>query len=171
MLTSKQLNVRIAGVRRSTKAFRANIQELLIECAAHAYCDGQTTPFKHLYDAANGADRLGMARWAKSYGFSIIKADGKVGLMRDAKAKADFADGDALIAYLTAVDPATQQLANCELWFDMGNTTAKIAQDVDLAASLIALAKKMTKAKEAGKQVIAERVAVTAALKLVQEAV
>ena len=171
MLTSKQLNVRIAGVRRSTKAFRANIQELLIECAAHAYCDGQTTPFKNLYDAANGADRLGMARWAKSYGFSIIKADGKVGLMRDAKAKADFADGDALIAYLTAVDPATQQLANCELWFDMGNTTAKIAQDVDLAACLIALAKKMTKCKEAGKQVIAERVAVTAALKLVQEAV
>ena len=76
-----------------------------------------------------------------------------------------------MIAYLTAVDPATQQLANCELWFDMGNTTAKIAQDVDLAASLIALAKKMTKAKEAGSKVIINQIGVKAALKLVQEAV
>ena len=170
MLTTKQLNVRIAGVRRSTKAIRANIQELLMECAAHAYNDGQTTPFKNLFDAARGADRLGIARWAKKYGFALVKSDGKVGLIKAAKAQADFANGDALIEYLSATD-VDGNLTNSELWYDMGNTTATIAKDVDLAACLIALATKMEKAKTNGGKVITNQIAVKAALKKIQAAV
>ena len=156
MLTRKELNKKISGVRRSTKAFRANIQMLLIECAAHAYVDGQTTPMAQLYDAANGADRLAMAKWAQTFGFSQAKADGKFGLIRKAVSEAAFEDGDALIEYLT--EHATS-------WFDMGKTVSDIAKDVDLAVAIIALTKRCAKAKANGGKVTVEQIAVAAAFK------
>ena len=156
MLTRKELNKKISGVRRSTKAFRANIQMLLIECAAHAYADGQTTPMAQLYDAAAGADRLAMAKWAQTFGFSQVKADGKFGLIRAAVNDAAFDDGDALIEYLT--EHATS-------WFDMGKTKSDIAKDVDIAVAIMALAKRCAKAKANGGKITAEHIAVTAAFK------
>ena len=154
MLTRKELNKKISGVRRSTKAFRANIQMLLIECAAHAYVDGQTTPMAQLYDAAAGADRLAMAKWAQTFGFSQAKADGKFGLIRAAVNDAAFDDG--LIEYLT--EHATS-------WFDMGKSKSEIAKDVDIAVAIMALAKRCAKAKANGGKITAEHIAVTAAFK------
>jgi hypothetical protein len=131
MLTIKQLNPKIAGIRKSTKAMRANIQEVLIHAAANAYVSGDVTAFTKLFDATRGADQKAIAKWAQTYGFAILKAEGVFNVNKSMRRTADFADGDAVVAYLET-QPA---------WFELSASAKDITKELDVNKRLEALLK------------------------------
>ena len=135
MLTIKQLNPKIAGIRKSTKAMRASIQEVLIHAAANAFQSGDVTAFTKLFDATRGADQKAIAKWAQTYGFAILKADGVFNVNKSMRKTADFADGDAVLAYLE-----TQPT-----WYDMAASAKAIAKELDAVARIKSLTTQISK--------------------------
>ena len=135
MLTIKQLNPKIAGIRKSTKAMRANIQEVLIHAAANAFQSGDVTAFTKLFDATRGADQKAIAKWAQTYGFAILKADGVFNVNKSMRKTADFADGDAVVAYLE-----TQPT-----WYELAASAKQIAKELDAVARIKSLTSQITK--------------------------
>jgi len=131
MLTIKQLNPKIAGIRKSTKAMRANIQEVLIHAAANAFQSGDVTAFTKLFDATRGADQKAIAKWAQTYGFAILKEDGVFNVNKSMRKTADFADGDAVVAYLE-----TQPT-----WYELTASAKSIAKELDVNKRLESLLK------------------------------
>ena len=135
MLTIKQLNPKIAGIRKTTKAMRANIQEVLIHAAANAFQSGDVTAFTKLFDATRGADQKAIAKWAQTYGFAILKADGVFNVNKSMRKTADFADGDAVVAYLE-----TQPT-----WYELAASANQIAKELDAVARIKSLTSQITK--------------------------
>ena len=134
MLTQKQLVPKIAGVRKSTKAMRANIQEILVHAAGIAYQHGNVTSFTKLIDSTRGADQKAIMRWIRDNGFATFNTDkGVYNLNRTMQQEhADFADGDAVVAYLTNDVPA---------WYELQATTKAIAKELDVTKRLESLLK------------------------------
>ena len=135
MLTIKQLNPKIAGIRKTTKAMRANIQEVLIHAAANAFQSGDVTAFTKLFDATRGADQKAIAKWAQTYGYAILKADGVFNVNKSMRKTADFADGDAVVAYLE-----TQPT-----WYELAASANQIAKELDAVARIKSLTSQITK--------------------------
>ena len=139
MLTMKQLAPKIAGVRKSTKAIRANIQEIVVHAAANAYHSGDVTAFTKLIDATRGADQKAIMAWVRDYGFATYKSEaGAYSLNKTMRKNADFADGDAVVAYLTNKVPA---------WYELQATTETIARELDVNKRLESLIKSMREGK------------------------
>jgi len=132
MLTIKQLNPKIAGVRKSTKAMRANIQEILVHAAGNAFQSGDVTAFTKLIDATRGADQKAIMRWVRDYGFATYKSDaGVYNVNKTMRKSADFADGDAVVAYLE-----TQPT-----WYELAAGVKQIAKELDVNKRLESLLK------------------------------
>ena len=132
MLTIKQLNPKIAGIRKSTKAMRANIQEVLIHAAANAFQSGDVTAFTKLIDATRGADQKAIMHWVRDYGFATYKSDaGAYNVNKTMRKSADFADGDAVVAYLE-----TQPT-----WYELAASVKQIAKELDVNKRLESLLK------------------------------
>jgi hypothetical protein len=100
MLTISQLNTKIAGIRRSTAALRANIQEVLCSAAGHAYEHGDVTTFTKLFEATSGVNRKRIAAWVRDNGFATLQKDGTFKLNKTARNEADFESGDDVAMYL-----------------------------------------------------------------------
>jgi hypothetical protein len=128
MLTLKQLTPKIAGVRKSTKAMRANIQEIVIHAAANAYVSGDVTAFTKLIDATRGVDQKAIMLWIREFGFATYNTDlGAYKLNKTMRKNADFADGDAVVDYLTDEAPA---------WYDFQPTKKDTAKELDVTKRL-----------------------------------
>lgn len=133
MFTQKQLVPKIAGVRKSTKAMRANIQEILVHAAGIAYEHGNVTSFTKLIESTRGADQKAIMRWIRDNGFATFNTDkGVYNLNKTMQKCADFADGDAVVAYLTNDVPA---------WYELQATTKAIAKELDVTKRLESLLK------------------------------
>lgn len=131
MLTLKQLSPKIAGIRKSTASMRADIQEVLIHAAGNAFSSGDVSAFTKLFDATRGADQKAIAKWAKTYGFAILKGDGVFNLNKSMRKTADFVDGDAVVAYLE-----TQPT-----WSELSASPKAIAKELDVNKRLESLLK------------------------------
>lgn len=132
MLTQKQLAPKIAGVRRTTKAMRANIQEILVHAAGIAYQHGNVTSFTKLIEATRGADQKAIMRWIRDNGFATFNTDkGVYNLNKTMQKREDFADGDAVVAYLE-----TQPT-----WYELQASTKAIAKELDVTKRLESLLK------------------------------
>ena len=129
MLTIKQLSPKIAGIRKSTASMRANIQEVLIHAAGNAFQSGDVTAFTKLFDATRGVDQKAIAKWAQTYGFATLKADGVFNLNKSMRKTADFVDGDAVVAYLE-----TQPT-----WFELSASPKAIVKELDAVARIKSL--------------------------------
>ncbi len=63
-MSIKQLNSAIASWgKRSAKVVKTEAQNLLVECAFHAFTDKNVDPFTNLVNAAEGLDRKTLVSW------------------------------------------------------------------------------------------------------------
>ena len=133
MFTQKQLVPKIAGVRKSTKAMRANIQEILVHAAGIAYQHGNVTSFTTLIDATRGADQKAIMKWIREFGFATFNTEkGAYNLNKTMQQKhADFVDGEAVVEYLE-----TQPT-----WYEMQASTKDTAKELDVTKRLQSLLK------------------------------
>ena len=133
MLTLKQLNPKSAGIRKSTKAMRVKIQEILVHAAGNAYESGDVTAFTKLFDAMSGMDRKAVAKWAQTYGFAILKDDGTFKVNKSMRKTSDFVDGDAVVEYLE-----TQPT-----WYELQASAKQLVKELDVNKRLESLIKSM----------------------------
>ena len=133
MFTQKQLVPKIAGVRTSTKAMRASIQEILVHAAGIAYQHGNVTSFTTLIDATRGADQKAIMKWIREFGFATFNTEkGAYNLNKTMQQKhADFVDGEAVVEYLE-----TQPT-----WYELQAPTKDIAKELDVTKRLQSLLK------------------------------
>jgi len=68
MLTSKQMGVKIGGIRKSSEAIRKNVHEVLCNAAGYAFEHGDATYFTRLINATNGINQQRIKRWIKDNG-------------------------------------------------------------------------------------------------------
>lgn len=140
MLTIKELNSKVSGIRKSAKSLRDNIQTVLTNAAGHAYEHGDVTVFTKLYAATSGVNRKRMVKYIHDNCFAKLQKDGTFKVNKTARKNADFVDGDAVVEYL----------ADCKAWYVDEETTAQILKDLD-ANQLINMAiKKIDDAREKG---------------------
>lgn len=146
MLTVSQIKAKITGIRTSANNLRGNLQEVLMNLAAHVYIHGDTRPveaeFKRLLDGSlQGVDIGAVVKYMAKHCFVHVKEDGSVVLNKKARNEADFdkEDGNHLIKYLTDEVPH---------WYTYTKSTADAVKDLDPAARLRSLAKQVADAKK-----------------------
>jgi len=139
MLSTKELNGKIAGIRKSTAALRENIQTVLVNAAGHAYEHGDVTFYTRLFAATSGMNRELIAAWIKDVGFAILQPDGSFKMNKSARRDADFADGAACVAYLTD---------NAPIWYQREASASDVAKQLNAATLLDGLAKRIEKAAD-----------------------
>jgi len=136
MLTTKELNRKVAGIRRSSAAIRENIHVVLVNLAGHAYEHGDVSVAVNLLNATKGVDKVAIVKYLRDNCFTLVKSDGSVKLNKKARAEADFVDGDAVVTHLnTEVQP----------WYEEAVTTEKAASIVDYEKMLANAIKKIEK--------------------------
>lgn len=153
MLTIKQLNQKIAGIAKSAKSLRDNIQVVLCSAAAHAYVHGDVTSFDKLFAATSGVNRKKMVKWITDNGFARLGDDGTFKVNKKMRKEADFKDGIAVVQYLTNQVPA---------WYIGEQSAKEIAKDMNIAQLTAMLAKRISEAKEKGINVVDTDPAATA---------
>jgi hypothetical protein len=130
MLSVKQLNQKIAGIRTSANAIRNNVQDVLVSAAAHAYVHGDVSSLDKLYAATSGLNRKRIAKWVSDNGFAKLQKDGTHKLNKSMRKNADFADGVAVVEYLTNEVPA---------WYVDEESAAQITKELDAVARIKSL--------------------------------
>jgi len=141
MLTMKELNVKIGGIRESVASLRFNIHEVLCNAAGHAYEHGDVTAFTRLFAAVPGADRQAIGLWVTEFGFAKLNSDGVFMLNKAGRKNADFDDGDAVVDYLLDhVDP----------WYSFRKSRVPNTEDLDAAQLVNNLVKRIEKARKEG---------------------
>lgn len=131
MHTVSELRKKIAGIRKSATTIRDNVQIVVIETAAHAYVHGDVSLFDELFDATSGLNRKSMAKWIHKYGFANLDAEsGTFKLNKKMRRETDFADGDAVIAWLTE---------NAPKWYEAEESAKDIAKELDVVQRLKSL--------------------------------
>ena len=143
MLTSKQINQKIAGIRRSTASIRKNVHVVLCNAAAHAYEHGDVTAFTRLFDATSGLNRKRITKWVHAYGFAVLQKDGSFKLNKSARKDADFANGEAVVAYLLNATP----------WYADEEGAEAILKELDVAKRIEGLTKQIQDAANANRRV------------------
>lgn len=140
MLTIKELNSKVSGIRKSAKSLRDNIQIVLTNAAGHAYEHGDVTVFTKLYAATSGVNRKRMVKYIHDNCFAKLQKDGTFKVNKTARKNADFVDGNEVVAFLN----------DGKAWYVDEETTAQILKDLD-ANQLINMAiKKIDDAREKG---------------------
>jgi hypothetical protein len=109
--TADQMQTLLGKIARASMSLRARTQEYLIHAAGHAYEHGDVTYFVKLVKAAKGADAKKITAWGAEYGFTQINKDGSAKLIKIARKEADFADGAAVVEYLSI---------NADNWWEVG---------------------------------------------------
>jgi hypothetical protein len=151
MLTIKQLNVKIAGVKKSSTSIRNNVQEILCSTAGHAFEHGDVTMFAKLFDASKGLNRKKIVKWVHENGFARLQADGTFKVNKTMRKEADFVDGEAVAKYLSTETPA---------WFEEEESAQAILKALDVTSRITSLVKQIDKAVETGQEIKQEDVQV-----------
>ncbi len=146
MLTKKQIASKISGVKSRNATLRQDIQTILNNIAGHAFQHGDVTQYDDLLSAVVGQDRHAIVRWMGEYGFATLDTEtAKAKVQKKARKTADFEHGEAVTKWLGE---------NATPWWEMVASKAQVANDLDAAASVKALAKRIAKAPENGRGVL-----------------
>lgn len=136
MLSQKELNQKIAGIRRTTAALRENIHVVLCNAAGHAFEHGDVTAFTKLFEATSGVNRKRIAAWVRDNGFAVLQKDGSFKVNKSMRKNADFTTGDEVVEYLTNEVPA---------WFAAEENAAQIVKELDAIQRIKSLTSQITK--------------------------
>ena len=158
MLDTKQLNTKIAGVKKTSTTLRGTIQLILCNIAGHAYEHGRVTAYDKLFDATKGMNKKKIVKWIHEYGFARLQPTGEFKVNKKMKKETFFGNGadekgsgEFVVEYLTA---------NAKDWFDNEDTAEQILKALDVSGSILALVKRIDKAVEKGQEIESEDVQV-----------
>lgn len=160
MLSIKVLKTKVASIKSDAKSLRGRIQTVLIHTAGHAYQHRDVTMFTELYAATTGINRKRMAQFIQENCFAALQKDGTFKLNKSAVKNADFADGDAVVEYLSELDP----------WYIGEENTAAIVRALKPVSTLDKLADSIENPKE-GQDVVIDLAAYHAAMTRIDAAV
>lgn len=159
MRTEKQIRATIRNLTSSVATIREVTQRTLIEISAHAQQHGRGTLAEELYLAATGMNQRKLRQWLTQYSCVRLDDAGKATISKAARNGCD-GDGDDVIRELTT---------NAVNWWEIERTTANGEQKpLDVADALKSLAKRVTKAREAGREIKADVAELRAALMALQ---
>ena len=147
MLTIKQLNQKVAGIRKSSTTIRDNVQLVLCNASGHAFEHGDVTVFSNLYDAATGLNKKKIVKWVHDNGFARLQADGSFKVNKAMRKSADFDTGEQVVKYLTAEVP---------VWYANDETAEQILKELDVVARIQSLVKQIDSAIDKGQVVKTE---------------
>ena len=137
MLNAKELNQKIAGIRRSSDAIRRNIHEVLCNAAGHAYEHGDVTFFTKLIEATTGVNQKRVMAWIRDNGFATWnKEKNGYTVNKSARKDADFEDGHAVAMYLFTEVPA---------WYVDAEKPSDIARELDAVQRIKSLRSQIAK--------------------------
>ena len=137
MLSIKEINSKIAGIKRSTAAVRNNIHEVLCSAAGHAYEHGDVTSFTKLLAATSGVNQKRIMAWVRANGFATWNAEKDCYVInKSARKDADFEDGTACAIHLFANVPA---------WYESVEKPSDINRELDALARIQSLRKQIAK--------------------------
>ena len=136
MLTSKELNAKIGGIKRTTASLRENIHVVLCNVAGHAFEYGDVTAFTKLFEATSGVNRKRITAWVHANGFATLQKDGTFKINKTQRKESDFVDGDAVVEYLTNEVPA---------WYVNEESAATIIKELDAVQRIKSLTSQITK--------------------------
>jgi len=156
MLDTKQLNVKIAGVKKSSTSIRANVQTILCNIAGHAYEHGRVTAYDKLFEASKGLNRKKIVSWVHEYGFARLDADGTFKVNKKMKSETMFGNGaDEKDSGAFVVEYLTTE--SNDWWADEESAQA-ILKALDVTSSILGLVKRIDKAVEKGQEIESEDV-------------
>jgi hypothetical protein len=144
MLSIKQLNQKISGIRTSAKALRENIHVVLCNAAGHAFEHGDVTPFTKLFEATSGVNRKRIAAWVRDNGFATLQKDGTFKVNKAMRKSADFEHGDDVVNYL---------LNDVAAWYVEEEKAAQITKELDICARIQSVINSASKGDAAVKPV------------------
>jgi len=141
MLTIKQLNRKLVGIRKSAASIRDNVQLVLCNVAGHAFEHGDVTVFDKLYAAAGGLNKKKIVKWVHANGFARLQKDGTFKVNKTMRKEADFESGAQVVEYLTA---------NVAKWYANEETPEQILKALDVAARIRSLTTQINNAADKG---------------------
>jgi hypothetical protein len=147
MLTVKQLNRKVAGIRKSTSTIRDNVQVVLCNASGHAFEHGDVTVFTKLYEASTGLNKKKIVKWVHDNGFARLQADGTFKVNRAMRKSADFDNGEQVVKYLTN---------EVDKWYTKDETAEQILKELDVVARIQSLVKQIDTAVEKGQVIKSE---------------
>lgn len=147
MLSIKEINRKIAGVKKSTTTIRDNVQVILCSIAGHAYEHGRVTMYQSLYAATTGLNKKNMVKWIHENGFARLQKDGTFKLNKKMRNETQFDDGEAVVAFLTT---------EAKKWYENEDSAEQILKALDVTGRITALTKAIDKAIENGQEVKTE---------------
>ena len=160
MLSIKALKSKVSSIKSDTKSLRGRIQTVLVHTAGHAYQHRDVTMFTELYAATSGINRKRMVKFIQDNCFASLQKDGTFKLNKSSIKNADFADGDAVVEYLSDQDA----------WYVDEEGAPAIIKALTPAVLLEQLADKIENPK-AGQDVVVDLAAYHAAMQRVETAV
>ena len=158
MLTIKELNRKVSGIKKSATTIRDNVQVVLVNASAHAYEHGDVTVFTKLFDATTGLSKERIVKWVHDYGFARLQKDGTFRVNKKMRTESDFYDGEEVVKYLTE---------NAPKWYDNEKSAEQILKELDVTSRIASLTKAITKAEEKGQKINSEDADV--ALRILQD--
>ena len=160
MLSQKILKTKIASIKKDAKSLRGRIQTVLVHTAGHAFQHRDVTLFTELYAATSGINRKRMAKFIQENCFASLQKDGTFKLNKSAVKNADFADGNAVVDYLSELDP----------WYIGEENAATIVKALKPVSTLDKLADSIENPKE-GQDVVIDLAEYHAAMSRIDAAV
>ena len=143
MLTSKQLGIKIGGIRKSSEAIRKNVHEVLCNSAGYAFKDGNVGYFTRLIDATTGVNQQRIQRWITANGLATWnKKTNQYNINKKARkeAQANFEDAHAYMVHL---------FSEVEQWHIDPPSVAKPPKEFDPKVAAAAFYKKHPEQLEA----------------------
>ena len=144
MLTIKELNRKVSGIKKSATTISDNVQVVLVNASAHAYEHGDVTVFTKLFDATTGLSKERIVKWVHDYGFARLQKDGTFRVNKKMRTESDFSNGEEVVKYLTE---------NAPKWYDNEKSAEQILKELDVTSRIASLTKAIANAEEKGQKI------------------
>lgn len=141
LMDSKSVRTQIQGAARSAKTQREKIQNILIQCAGHAFAHGDVTLFGDLVTLGKGVNQKAIRDWAATFGLCRLNNNGEARL--DKKARNVALEPDRF-GGTQNVSAFLEHLASVPTWFELKPAGKDSA--FDLVARVQSVAKQLNKA-------------------------
>jgi len=139
MLSTKQINSKIAGIRKSSDAIRRNVHEVLCSVAGHALEHKDVSGFTRLIDATTGVNQKRIMSWIRDNGLATWNKD-KNSYQLNKSAQDDCATN--------FVDGATYSMhlfMECDAWYVEAEKPSEIAKELDATQRIRSLRSQIAK--------------------------
>lgn len=139
MLSTKQINTKIASIRKSSDAIRRNVHEVLCNVAGHALEHKDVSAFTRLIEATTGINQKRIMSWIRTNGLATWnKEKNQYQLNKSAREERlnEYADGHAYAMHL---------FTECDAWYVDVEKPSDIAAELEVNRKITALRNQIAK--------------------------